>query len=101
MIPALQAKKIIPIAWAPLRRGNFLNNTIIKIAEKYNKTPAQIILRWNIESDVIVIPCSKNPARQLDNISLFDFELTELEIEAINTLHTGERTSFNPNIFDF
>ena len=101
MIPALQAKKIIPIAWAPLRRGNFLNNTIIKIAEKYNKTPAQIILRWNIESNVMVIPRSKNPERQLENIKLFDFKLTEAEIAEINALHTGERTSFDPVTYDF
>lgn len=101
LIPALQAKSIVPIAWAPLRRGNFLNETIIKIAEKHQRTPAQIILRWNLESNVMVIPCSKNPVRQSENIKLFDFELTEPEIEEINALHTGERTSFDPEIFDF
>ncbi|NLJ70309.1 MAG: aldo/keto reductase [Clostridiaceae bacterium] len=101
LIPALQTKNIVPIAWAPLRRGNFLSDVIIKIAEKYNKTPAQIVLRWNIESNVIVIPRSKNPIRQSENMEIFDFELTESEIEAINALHTGERTSFDPVTFDF
>lgn len=101
LVPALQAKKIAPIAWAPLRRGNCLNETIIKIAEKHQKTPAQVLLRWNIESDVMVIPCSKNPIRQLENLELFDFKLTDSEIETINKLHTGERTSFDPVTYDF
>ncbi len=83
-------------AWYPLGgRGHqkelLSDETLIKIAEKHNKSVAQIILRWNIERGVIVIPGSSNPEHILENISIFDFQLTDEEMEAIFKLNRDEK----------
>ena len=76
-------------AWAPL--GHALTNIfkeeiITKLSEKYKKTPAQIILRWDIQRGIITIPKSQNLERIKENFQIFDFELTEDEIKEINSL---------------
>lgn len=76
-------------AWAPL--GHALTNifkeeVILKLSEKYKKTPAQIILRWDIQRGIITIPKSVNPERIKENFEIFDFELTENEIKQIDEL---------------
>ena len=76
-------------AWAPL--GHALTNIfkeeiITKLSEKYKKTPAQIILRWDIQRGIITIPKSQNLDRIKENFQIFDFELTEDEIKEINSL---------------
>ena len=77
-------------AWYPLGgRGNdsVLTETIIKdLAEKYDKSPAQIILRWHNQKGVIVIPGSKNPEHIKDNLNIFDFELSEDDMKKIDSL---------------
>ena len=77
-------------AWYPLGgRGNdsVLTETIIKdLAEKYDKSPAQIILRWHNQKGVIVIPGSKNPEHIKDNLNIFDFELSEDDMKRIDSL---------------
>ena len=62
----------------------------MSIAGKYDKTPAQVVLRWHIELGVVTIPRSANPRRIAENIDIFDFSLTEDEIAAISALDTGE-----------
>ena len=101
IMPYLKAQNIIPIAWSPLGRGNIHFPFIEELAEKYNKTAAQIVLRWNIDSDVMIIPKSIHAERQAENFDLFAFELNQDEIEQINKLHTGERISFDPETYDF
>ena len=59
------------------------------LAEKYGKTPAQIVLRWHVQHDQIPIPKSGNRDRITENISLFDFELSADDMEAIDALETG------------
>ena len=76
-------------AWAPL--GHALTNIfkeeiITKLSEKYKKTPAQIILRWDIQRGIITIPKSQNLERIKENFQIFDFELTKDEIKEINSL---------------
>ena len=76
-------------AWSPIGRGNsqLLNEPIlIEIAKKYNKTVAQVILRWHIEKGNIVFPKSSNPKHIKENFEIFDFKLTPEEIEKINSL---------------
>ena len=87
------------MAWFPLGgrvdgRNNtqtrlFNDETIAGIAATYNKTPAQVILRWHIQRGNITIPGSSNPAHILENISIFDFELTEEEMRKMSALATG------------
>lgn len=67
------------------------DGTITEIAAAHGKTPAQIILRWNLQRSVIVIPGSSNPDHIRENTELFDFELTEEEMERIRALNRGEK----------
>lgn len=83
-------------AWYPLGgRGHtqeLLNDTVIKsIAEKHNVSSAQVILRWDLQNGVIAIPGSSNPAHQKENISIFEFELTDEEMEQMNSLNRNEK----------
>lgn len=81
-------------AWYPLGHGDaaLLKDTALEeLAEKYQKSMAQIILRWHVEAGNIVIPGSKNPAHIRDNFALFDFELTEEEMQKIAGLDKNTR----------
>ena len=86
-------------AWAPFaegKRGIFNNETLTKIGEKYNKSAAQVILRWNIDRGVIVIPKSTHEERIAQNIDVFDFRLTKEDMDAISALDGGQ-TFFGRN----
>ena len=75
--------------WAPLGQASkylFNEEVIKKMSEKYKKTPAQIILRWHIQSGFITIPKSCNPNRIKENFEVFDFQLTDDEMKEINDL---------------
>ena len=85
-------------AWYPLGHGNneLLNNeTITKLGEKYNKNAGQIILRFEVQEEVITLPKSTNPERIKSNLDIFDFELTDEEMDSIRALDTGT-TTHNP-----
>ncbi|MFD2618543.1 aldo/keto reductase [Terrilactibacillus laevilacticus] len=89
-------------AWAPLMVGELLDNeTIVKIAEKHDKTPAQVILRWHIQEGVVIIPKSTKEHRIIENGNLFDFELTVDEVAEISSLNQDHRTGPDPDNFDF
>jgi diketogulonate reductase-like aldo/keto reductase len=81
--------------WFPLggrsarQQSLFEDETIVEIAEAHNRTAAQVILRWHIQSGGVAIPGSSNPAHILENITIFDFELTDEEMQKINALDTG------------
>jgi len=79
-----------------LDRGQPLNlmedQVIMKIAAKHNKTPGQVLLRWSVENNVIVIPKSVNPERIKENSQIFDFKLTEEEVKEIDALDKNHRT---------
>ena len=79
---------IVTESWSPLgRASNVLQNEIIQgIAEAHGKTISQIILRWHIQLGALPIPKSSSPQRQLENIQVFDFELTNQEMEQIASL---------------
>lgn len=85
-------------AWSPLKRGALLDETtIVEIAQKYEKTPAQIILRWDVQTNVITIPKSVNDLRIIENADIFDFSLTEEDVERINKLNINDRRGANPD----
>lgn len=89
-------------AWSPLARGKLIDNkTLESIAEKYNKTVAQIILRWNIENKIVVIPKSITKERIEENIDIFDFSLEEEDIKKIDSMNNNKRTGLDPMAFDF
>lgn len=96
VVDFIQSKGIVVQAWYPLGgRGHqqeLLNDkTIMEIAQNHNKSVAQIILRWNIQRGVVVIPGSSNPDHISENISIFDFELTEDEMKQIEALNRDEK----------
>ncbi|UII56738.1 aldo/keto reductase [Cytobacillus spongiae] len=89
-------------AWSPLKQGELLNDsTITAIAEKHQKSPAQIILRWDLQNEVVTIPKSTKEHRIIENASIFDFELSSEEMEQISGLNKNERTGPDPDNFDF
>jgi diketogulonate reductase-like aldo/keto reductase len=74
-------------AWGPLGKGRLLSQPLfLELAEKYGKTPAQIILRWHVQSGVVAIPKSSREERMRENADIFDFRLTEEEMERISAL---------------
>lgn len=90
----LKKEKIAIQAWYPLGHGDktLLEEPLLaKLAEKYGKSNAQIILRWHIQSGNVVIPGSKNPDHIRDNFDLFDFALTDGEMSEIATLNRNKR----------
>ena len=85
-------------AWYPLGHGNkdlLENETIVSLAKKYNKNAGQIILRWIYQEGVISLPKSTNEERMKGNIDIFDFELTDEEMKAMQALDTN-KPSHNP-----
>lgn len=85
-------------AWAPLGTGIVFTHPIVKrLAAKYEKTPAQIVLRWQLEVGNIAIPKSVSLERLQENIEVYDFSLTANEVAELSTLNTNHRTSLNPD----
>ena len=85
--------------WSPLGSGKYdLGGmpAIAAAAEAHGKTPAQVVLRWHLQRDVIVFPKSSHPERLRQNFELFDFELTDEELAAIDALDRGERIGGDP-----
>ena len=89
-------------AWAPLMQGGLLEDpTIAKIAEKYGKSNSQVILRWDIQNGVITIPKSVRKERMAQNADIFDFSLTDEEMQIINAMNLDKRVGPDPVVFDF
>lgn len=93
------AHDIATEAWSPIARGGDLlqDPTIGRIAQRLGRTPAQVILRWHVQLGNVVIPRSVNPDRIRENIALFDFELTDQDMQAIAGLDRGRRIGPNPD----
>jgi 2,5-diketo-D-gluconate reductase A len=92
---------IVTEAWSPLARGKLLRDrTILGLAQKYGKTPAQIVLRWHLELGIVVIPKSVTPSRIAENIDVFGFELDADDVAAIEELDRGSRIGPDPDTFN-
>ena len=94
MLQYCQNNNIQLVAWSPIMRGRvFSNELIIGLSEKYKKTIAQIILRWHVQRGVIPIPKSSNKERIKENLNIFDFEISNEDMEIINSLNEGDSVS--------
>lgn len=85
-------------AWAPFgegRGGLFENPVLVQIAEKHKKTTAQIILRWNIQRGIIVIPKSTDKTRMAENLNISDFALEQADINQITALDKKQSSFFS------
>jgi 2,5-diketo-D-gluconate reductase A len=99
-----QEHGIVTEAWSPIAQGGVLeDSTITRIADKVDKTPAQVVLRWHIQRGDIIFPKSVTPSRMQENFELFDFELESGDVDAISGLDRGEdgRTGPNPDTFAY
>jgi 2,5-diketo-D-gluconate reductase A len=91
---------IVTEAWSPLGQGLELEDpTIVQIASEYGKTPAQTIIRWHLQLGNVVIPKSVTPARIRENIDVFDFALTDEQMQAIEARDAGARIGPDPDTF--
>lgn len=91
-------------AWSPFAANKtdlFEERILIALADKYAKTPAQVILRWDYQRGVIVIPKSANENRMRENLDIFDFSLSDDEVVLINSLNKDKRVGADPDNFDF
>lgn len=88
---------IVTQAWSPLGRGTILANPVLKqIGDHHHKSPAQVVLRWHLQSGVAFIPKSVHQARIEQNMDIYDFELTADEMAKIDTLNDFHRTGKEP-----
>ncbi len=89
-------------AWSPLMQGNIFDLDIMKdMAAKYNKTIAQIVLRWDLQKGVVTIPKSSKKERIKANSELFDFTLSDEDVKLLDSLDKGKRFGPDPDNFDF
>lgn len=98
VIKALKDEGIIPEAWAPFAEGKndiFNNPTLNEISKRHNKTVAQVILRWLVEQELVVLAKSVKPERMAENLAIFDFSLTTEDKNAIASLNQGESQFFS------
>lgn len=94
----LEVQNIHVESWSPLMNAQILEDDTVKsVASEINKTPAQVIIRWNIEHGVVVIPKSVTPSRIEENLNVFDFELTKEHIERLDSLNEDKRIGPNPS----
>lgn len=82
-------------AYSPLTRGKRLNHhEVINIAERYNKSPAQILIRWSLQHGLVVIPKSSHEERILENSKVFDFHINQKDMDVLDSLNENLRTVF-------
>lgn len=102
LIDFCKSKGIQYEAWSPLMQGNIFDLNIMKnLASKYNKTIAQIVLRWDLQKGVVTIPKSSKKERIIANSDVFDFELSEEDVQLLDGLDKGKRFGPDPDNFDF
>jgi 2,5-diketo-D-gluconate reductase A len=90
---------IVTEAWSPLGQGAALRSPVItRLADRYGRTPAQVVLRWHLELGNVVIPKSVTPARIRENIAVFDFRLSSEDVREIAGLETGRRIGPDPDV---
>ncbi|WP_432724595.1 aldo/keto reductase [Staphylococcus equorum] len=94
----LEVQNIHMESWSPLMNAQILeDDTVRSVASEVGKSPAQVIIRWNIEHGVVVIPKSVTPSRIEENLNVFDFQLTSAQIEKLDKLNEDRRIGPDPS----
>ncbi|WP_312092777.1 aldo/keto reductase [Niallia sp.] len=102
LIAYCKEKGIQVEAWSPLMQGQLLNQPeLVEIASKYQKSVAQVIIRWDLQNEIVTIPKSVKEHRIIENGNVFDFMLTKEEMDTIDALNMDQRVGPDPDNFDF
>lgn len=102
LIKFCKERNIAITSWGPLGRGRILpDESLSEIAKKYNKTAAQLILRWHLDRETIIIPKSVTPSRIRENFDIFDFSIEPEDMEKLALYERNGRTGANPSEPDF
>lgn len=101
LVEFCQTNGIVFEAWSPLMQGNLDLPEIAELAAKYKKSPAQIVLRWDLQHGVVTIPKSTHENRIRENADLFDFDLTDEDMAKLDGLNQNKRFGPDPDNFDF
>jgi diketogulonate reductase-like aldo/keto reductase len=90
-------------SWSPLMRGGEImeDHQISEIADKHSVTPAQVIIRWHLQNGLIVIPKSVHADRIKENFNVFQFKLSDEEVDLINAMDQGKRIGPDPDTANF
>ncbi|KAF9575589.1 hypothetical protein EC968_002525 [Mortierella alpina] len=95
----MQAQNIVAEAYSPLAQAHKLNDPVlVKIAAKYSKSPAQILIRWSLQKGYVVIPKSSNKERIEQNADVFDFDLADGDMTALDGLNEDYVTEWDPSV---
>lgn len=96
-----QVKNIVVEAYSPLTRGKkFDNNIVTDISQKYNKTPAQVFIRWGLQHSIVEIPKSGNKKHLIENADVFDFSLDDNDMIALDSLNEDFRLGADPHLIN-
>lgn len=102
LIDYCRERKIQYEAWSPLMQGRITGiSQLQSLAAKYKKDIAQVVLRWNLQKEVVTIPKSVRKERIVSNAQIFDFEITQDDMETIDRMDRHERVGADPDHFDF
>jgi 2,5-diketo-D-gluconate reductase A len=94
--------EIVTEAWSPIAQGKVLDDpAVVRVAERYGRTPAQVVLRWHVQRGDVVFPKSVTRSRMEENVALFDFALDEDAMGDLTALDRNERTGPDPDTFDY
>ncbi|KIW25824.1 uncharacterized protein PV07_08967 [Cladophialophora immunda] len=94
LVSYCKAKGIVVVAYSPLTQGRRLNDpTIVSLAQKYGRTPAQIVLRWGLQKGLVVIPKSDREQRIIENKGIFGWEISKEDVEVIDGLDEGQKAN--------
>jgi len=92
LLKNMNEMNVIPVAYCPICRGDVAKDSVIvELSEKYNKTPAQVTLRWVIQQQSVAIPKSAKKRRLKENIDIYDFEIDDKDMDRIHSLARGQR----------
>ncbi|KAM9008362.1 putative oxidoreductase ZK1290.5 isoform 2-T2 [Ara ararauna] len=99
LVDYCRSRDIVFEGYCPLAKGEALTHpSIIQLAKKYGRTPAQICIRWSIQNGIVTIPKSTKAERIEENCKVFDFTIAEDDVEVLNGLHDGRHVSWDPSL---
>uniref|UniRef100_A0A8B9TNG8 NADP-dependent oxidoreductase domain-containing protein n=2 Tax=Anas platyrhynchos TaxID=8839 RepID=A0A8B9TNG8_ANAPL len=99
LVDYCRSRGIVFEGYCPLAKGEALTHpSVIQLAKKYGKTPAQICIRWSIQNGIVTIPKSTKAERIEENCKVFDFTIAEDDVEILNGLHDGRHVSWDPSL---